>query len=284
MKRSAIIALAVASASASASAGIFQKRQVYDGPDSEDPEEQFSYYISDVCRPRNSTGGLDFNAPCNAMLAIQSQCEYGPNAFEKMFLIQPVDDGDIELDDPPMLSNETQRACICQSQHTDMMMGCLACYKEHGGTDEEVLKAPDQIQTAMDAYCKADEPATQQFEEVFMNAIGADDDETTYISPSTSASSTTFSDPIGNSTAVSLYYTPSVTGTAAYMPAVPTPESSGGDDASYTSTSVSDGQIVPTAAGSEGKASESDSGAAQTAMAQVGAMGAAGIAALMAAL
>jgi hypothetical protein len=87
---------------------------------------------------------------------------------------------------------------------------------------------------------------------------------------------------------------------AAYIPAIPTAESSGGN-VTYTSSMTSGGQIVPTAVGNErgqstgasqssGSAqssaatASSDAGAVQTAMAHSGAFGALGLAALIAAL
>jgi hypothetical protein len=86
---------------------------------------------------------------------------------------------------------------------------------------------------------------------------------------------------------------------AAYIPAMPTPESSGGN-VMYTTSQTSNGEIVPTAVGDERETSSgsaqsggaqsgsattaSDAGAMQTAMAQSVAFGALGLAALVAAL
>jgi hypothetical protein len=86
---------------------------------------------------------------------------------------------------------------------------------------------------------------------------------------------------------------------AAYIPAMPTPESSGGN-VTYTTSQTSNGEIVPTAVGDERETSSgsaqsggaqsgsattaSDAGAMQTAMAQSVAFGALGLAALVAAL
>lgn len=81
---------------------------------------------------------------------------------------------------------------------------------------------------------------------------------------------------------------------------MPTAESSGGN-VTYTTSMTSDGQIVPTAVGNEREQStgsstssgsaqsgsataSSDAGAMQTAMAHSGALGALGLAALIAAL
>ncbi|KAM0719083.1 hypothetical protein Q7P37_004988 [Cladosporium fusiforme] len=284
MKQSAIIALAVAGASAN----VFNKRQLFDVP-SEGPEEAFNDHVSQVCSPRTSTGHMDLNAPCNALLTIQYQCSYGSSVPD--ILQEPDTEDDME-DTPTLLSKETQRDCICQSQHNDMISGCLACFKEHGSTEPGLDATADDIFTIMDKYCKADEPPTKDyFMAIYEIAENADKSSSTEVS-STSTAPATFSDPIGNATDVSLYFTPSVTGTAAYMPVLPTAESSGAN-ATYTSVSTSDGQIVPTAAGGDSgdgsgsdnaSATESDSGAVQTAMAQVGAMGALGVAALMAAL
>lgn len=285
MKQFAITALAIASSSAS----IFDKRQLFEASEPTQ-EDQFNAQIQSVCLPHNSSDMLDFNAPCNALRAIQAQCMIGSDGL-KYLNPQHAD----EYDDPDQLPVETQRACICQSQHTDMMIGCFACFKEHGSTNVEFVTTPDKIHSFMEDYCDADKPA-RDYANAIIELAPEDEDDTSSTTSSASSAATTFTDPIGNTTDVSLYYTPSVTGTAAYIPAVPTPESSGAN-ATYTSTSTSDGQIVPTAAGasgndegagseetSGGSTTESDSGAMQTAMAQAGAVGAMGIAALMAAL
>jgi hypothetical protein len=91
---------------------------------------------------------------------------------------------------------------------------------------------------------------------------------------------------------------------AAYIPAMPTPESSGAN-VTYTTSKTMSGEIVPTAVGDERETSSgsaqsgsaqsgsaksgsattaSDAGAMQTAMAQSVAFGALGLAALVAAL
>lgn len=294
MKRSILVSLAVAGASAS----LF-KRQLWDVPE-EGSEEAFNRQIEQVCRPSNTTSFTatpDLNAPCNALMVIQYQCLYGPGMLD--YIIRPEAVGE-DREEPTLLSNETQRDCICQSQHTDMLKGCMACFKEHGSTDSEMDVTEDKIQSIMDDYCKADNVPTQSFDMVFYDSFEDDEEDESSTISSASAASTTFSDPLNNATDVSLYFTPSVTGSAAYMPAIPTPESSG-VNASYTSVSTSGGQIVPTAAGASGSgseseqssgseesgsasATESDSGAMQTAMAQAGVFGAVGIAALMAAL
>lgn len=284
MKQFAITALAIAGSSAS----ISDKRQLFEASEPTQ-EDQFNAQIQSVCLPRNSSDMLDFNAPCNALRAIQAQCMIGSDGL-KYLNPQHAD----EYDDPDQLPVETQRACICQSQHTDMMIGCFACFKEHGSTNVEFVTTPDKIHSFMEDYCDADKPA-RDYANAIIELAPEDEDDTSSTTSSDSSAATTFTDPIGNTTDVSLYYTPSVTGTAAYIPAVPTPEGSVAN-ATYTSMSTSDGQIVPTAgasgndgsAGSEetsgGSTTESDSGAVQTAMAQAGAMGAMGIAALMAAL
>lgn len=288
MKQFLIIALAIAGTSASSIDQLLQAPAA-------GSEEDFNEQVSQICLPRNSSNLPDQNAPCNALMAIQLRCIYGSDALEIISGSQ-----DVDTREPRKLPVDTQRTCICSSQHTDMVLGCFACFKEHGSTDPEIGTDPDKVQSFMEDYCDVNKPA-RDYANAIIELAPEDEEDISSTASSESSAATTFSDPIGNATDVSLYYTPSVTGTPAYMPGIPTPESSGAS-ATYTSTSISDGQIVPTAvaneneaAGSEesgsgseatgsGTSTESDSGAVQTAMAQVGAAGAVGIVALMAAL
>jgi hypothetical protein len=193
------------------------------------------------CFPHNATGNLDFNAPCNQFEAIMDQCSYGPRALD--LLSQPRDTipnhfGQEWQEQSP----ETQRACICQSQMADVASGCAACFKAHEHHYMPRLIKGLYHPTMFQQYCDADFTVTQGFaefsNEAWENRRPGPGEEESYDAPYTG-------EPLSTSTEVYFYYTLSVTRSDAYDIAVPTPDSAG--DATYTTTRVSDGQIVPTA-------------------------------------
>ena len=194
-------------------------------------------YLTQICRPLNSTGYVDLNAPCNVLDLLNIECIYG---------LQHLDLGkDYDFSSPKnehFIEQHTasQRLCACESQFWDSLQGCAACYREHGGGME--YTAPSSYISSMSsAYCAATATPTLgliDFEESWYTISAF---SSILSSATAEAKTSTFSDPIGNKTAVSLYYTPEVTGTAALhvgLKANSTP----------TSTNVVNGQIVPTAA------------------------------------
>ena len=232
-------------------------------------------YLTEVCLPLNSTGYPDYNAPCNAMLAIQYQCAFGPE--QGLALINSVfgPNADSSSDDFPVpqeRDNSTQRACVCSSQFFSQVTGCLACQKGHGDSSAEGV-TPQYLSSISSQYCAASVTPTAALADYLANIA-----EPT----STNTATSSFSDPIGNKTAVSYYWTPSVTGTAAYL--IPT---------STGALSTSDGQIKPTATvnnaagtsdngGAAGTSTSSRGAAAQTqAAAMAGVIGLAGFVALL---
>ncbi|EME48038.1 hypothetical protein DOTSEDRAFT_105468, partial [Dothistroma septosporum NZE10] len=242
-------------------------------------------YISSVCSPTNSTGYPDWSAPCNAAQAIEVQCMYGEAYFQQLLTQygaggsltkrQSSDSGDDQ--DAPMQSNATQRTCICQSQFWDQASGCADCFKTHGASEADAGLTNNDIASLSSQYCAASTTPTlgldQWFFQYAQSAIST--------SATTSAASSSFSDPIGNKTDVSLYFTPSVTGSAAYVVAQAT-------GSTMSSASAVSGQIKATAsannAAASGKASStsSGSGAGRTEAAAVaGLIGVAGLVALL---
>lgn len=229
--------------------------------DKRDSADDAMTHLLDACYPMsNSTeddGAYDMNAPCNTYAAIVYKCTWNPDDDNLL-----EDEGTWDLQPQ---SSETQRDCICQSQHDDQVAGCMACMKAHGGLEGEHWYEMDVIEPAMSDYCNAEATPTEGYLDMVETLLASE-------TPATSTESWTFSDPIGaDVTAVSEYYTPSITGSAA-IPSMPTPETSGGN-VTYASVKTSDGQIVPTAS--------ADSGAMPAAMGGVGAIG---IAALVAVL
>jgi hypothetical protein len=183
------------------------------------------YGSSYACFPRNSAGQRDYNAPCNQFYAIGAQCKYGPQGVD-------IDVANTEGWQPQ--SPETQRTCICQSQMTDAVVGCMACLnlrKEPHlfGDGGDAWKGFWQTKTQQ--YCEVDLTPIQGFVDYFRDALfetfGEDDlDDTSSVEQ----------DPLGSSTDVSIYYTMSVTRSDAYDISVPTPDSAG--EVAYTTTRI----------------------------------------------
>jgi len=198
MNRLTVLTLAFAGAHA----GGLIKRQYDDYED----------YIDGVCRPGDDgTDNFDWSAPCNAVMSIQYECIYGAEYGDFLRNPPPSDDPRWEDDAeaPTEQPYEAQRVCICQSQFVDQTTGCMKCNQAHGGVEGEDWFDMSLVDTAMKKYCDASTPATEGFANYFFNLVEGGDETTS----SSAAESSTFSDPIGNKTDVSLYFTPSVTGT-----------------------------------------------------------------------
>ena len=195
MNHLTILALALAGANA---AGL-SKRQYSESDD----------YLQQVCAPADEAGNRDWSAPCNAVLSIQYECGYG-TAGGELIRNPPRDIDDQYGDDdegPPEQPYDAQRICVCQSQFRDQVTGCMKCFKDHGGVEGNDWFSPSLIDPAMNDYCNASAPATESFADFLFTHVMPDGET------DTESESSTFSDPIGNKTDVSLYFTPSVTGT-----------------------------------------------------------------------
>lgn len=212
--------------------------------------------LAEACYPGFSEQKIDFTAPCAALQVIQAQCVWGPEAGEwiKKVLGRPVgtDGPEFISEDWEQQPLDVQRACYCSSQHADMVLGCGACFASHGvELADMVVYLATANATAVDEfekmYCAADvEPTQDNMIAAFDVLLGQDYD---YTKPRPTASATA-SDSLGNATAVSLYFTASVS--SAYSVDMPTASSSASQTHAnawytYTSLSTSDGLIVPTA-------------------------------------
>ncbi|EME85668.1 uncharacterized protein MYCFIDRAFT_213948 [Pseudocercospora fijiensis CIRAD86] len=217
-------------------------------------------YLASVCQPYNSTNMPDLNAPCNAIAAIQGECIYGPE-----YLSVPNSNGDRDFGDISTQSNETQRVCLCESQFWDLATGCFSCYKKHGGEMDGAGTISDgTVSSISSKYCAATmTPTAGLADYLFALASSLEPSSTQTGSAQTSVS---YLDSIGNKTEVSYYYTPSVTGSAAWLVGQPT---GSGSSAVYSTTNVHDGQIRATAsannaAASGGSGTRTGSGAQST--------------------
>ena len=94
-----------------------------------------------------------------------------------------------------------QRLCVCESNFFDLWHACADCYVAHG--------VPDPTKNITDfrqQYCAVDVKPTA---DIF-------DETTAVLRSSTTPLPTAFTDPIPNSTAVSVYFTPTITGSEAW--------------------------------------------------------------------
>jgi hypothetical protein len=262
-----------ASASARASSSLLKRAgfSLNCDPNNFECQRREMIYFTEICMPTNETGFPDFNAPCNAVSAIELECIYGASGLATWLAeLQGSTDSSYGIDDStPMLSNTTQRDCICQSQIFNGMTGCTDCYLKHGMSQADYANEgpafePSLISSFSSSYCAATNTPTLGFQDVAYN-IASTFLTATATDVSSSALTSTFTDPLGNNTAVSLYFTPSVTGTAAYVVAEATVTPSNGTVTSGSSTSESvatnsAGQIVATAAASNAGTSGSGNG------------------------
>jgi hypothetical protein len=202
-------------------------------------------YLNSICLPGFQSKDIDLNAPCNMALYIGIECVYGskPNITKH------------GIEDPrgPMVSNHTQQLCICESQYFESTIGCESCFNKHGGSSNAGIALPlNVISSLSSAYCAA--TATPIGIDDFQNSYMQKPQFSTLFPSSSSGTSVTatFSDPLANSTAISLYYTATVTGSEALDVGVFT-------GTGTTTTLVSDGQIVATAAANNVKTTASTS-------------------------
>lgn len=226
-----------------------------------EPEEMELDALIKVCYP-GVPEQIDWTAPCPAMQAVQGQCTWGPEALEwlqkRIMSKTEYYIPDTWIPQPPKI----QQACYCSSQWADVVVGCAACYEAHGGSKEfSSMSMLTSNATAMREwsaqYCDANlKPTADSFSDAMYKALGMSDDVPDNGTDSwDTESSSTLSDPLANATAVSLYYTASVS--SAYVVALPTASSSANQSHSnawYASISLqtSDGHIVPTAVAAKG--------------------------------
>lgn len=268
-----------------------------------DEDEGGSEQLYAACFPGILDNQTDWTAPCPAMQAIQGQCTWGPDALDAVKRIVDSQGSETDLIDETweMQPPDLMRACLCSSQYEDMVLGCGACLAGYGLRQSSVRRLGiTSNATIMNEwsklYCDASKtPNEDSFSDAYeIISGGADDGDDAFDS---SSASSTVTASVSRATAVSIYFTPSVS--SAYIVALPTASSSANQTHpnawyTYSSLSTSDGQIVPTAVaakasgGGGGGSSESGdstasggsttakaAGAMQTAMVGAGAIGAA---------
>jgi len=209
-------------------------------------EEQNAAYLTNICIPSDPDTGLPTaDTPCMAISALYYQCVYDVDVYSNITAAKPKHRRQTSDDDEPVeQSPSAQRTCICESQFFDQVTGCMDCYKAHGGIENIDYVPPASFIAVSSSYCAASSTPTQDFEHYFGGLVGM-----SASAASADATATPVSDPIGNKTDVSLYFTPSVSYPAVLSVAQPTVPSNGNSTVvSYASSNVVSGQIVPTAA------------------------------------
>jgi hypothetical protein len=221
------------------------------------PEEiEEAKRIVATCYPGYFENKIDWTAPCAAVQIIQAECTWGPDARQKL---QDMFGQTASGEEPGFLPEDweqqpldVQRACFCSSQYADIVLGCGACLATHG-VELDVMASyiatsnTTAVEEFTKMYCDADmDPTSDNAPAAFDVLLGQREN----YAVSVSAAPSTASDSLGTATAVSLYFTPSVS--SAYTVDMPTASSSADQTHpnawyTYTSLSTSDGLIVPTA-------------------------------------
>ena len=246
-----------------------------------------------------SSGVPDLNVPCNAYTLLTAKCVFGNNVtMGQVFGNNPAGLGNWHQQ-----SNATQRDCVCGSQLFNQLQGCMACEKAHGINEFDgnsgYLPAP-YISSISSAYCAASSTPTEGFADfIYQWAAQTNSPQLSSIESAGSAQekTSTFSDPIGNKTAVSLYFTPSVMGSQAVAQLTSSPitgtagvhtvsgqivatgGASGSASGSGMSTGTASGSATGTSSGSASAAATSKSGVGKKECAAAGAV--VGLAALV---
>jgi hypothetical protein len=212
-------------------------------PDSSQCQEAQDTYISAICSPNNASGAYDMNAPCNQVLVLTSECIYGSQGLVAIISEGNKGPAGIGSENAVPFSNDTQRDCICESHFFDALSGCNDCWRGHGASFDLYLPVT-AITSVSSSYCAVSNSPTLGFGDMLYGYVTQSPSTTTTASNSAVS---TFSDAIGNDTAVSKYFTPSVTGTAAWSVAQATQST---QNTASASLATSSGQIVPTAVSS----------------------------------
>lgn len=191
-------------------------------------------YLDSVCSPPTANASLDLTYPCNQQTILREQCTYG-KTLDQIWNTTSGDWAKNPGDGWTAQSVENQRLCACESDFFDTLAGCSDCYSTHGATID--LYDEDAVSSISSSYCAASATPTVGLEKMLAK-YGNDTASSVLSVASDKASTSTFSDPMMGSTAVSYYYTPAVTGTAVFDIAGVT------KGAEPTETNVSHGQIT----------------------------------------
>lgn len=228
MHRIPLVALFASLATATLLGRDVSQKECKKHPNSRECENK---YLQNICAPGLSNADTNLKAPCNIHAYIGLECTYGQKIN--------VNKNGLEIPTGKTKSNSTQRLCICESEYFNAALGCVACFQAHGGAQDEPVPS-SVINSLSSAYCAATATPSLgifDYQQVYLDKPQF----SSLLSSSSGTATSTFSDPIGNKTDVSLYWTAPVTGTAI----LDIGEFTG--TAKPTTTDVLKGEIVATA-------------------------------------
>ena len=166
-----------------------------------------------MCMPQKANGSLDLTAPCNQWAILLQSCTSGlpPSDIYNSTVGTTL----LYSTDSPPQSPANQRLCACESYYFDTMAGCNACWAAHGANDKFLYS--DNILTSMSSsYCAATATPSGGIHDM-LSQWNKGPVASSVISAGRAETSTSpFSDPLAGKTAVSLYTTPAVTGSAIF--------------------------------------------------------------------
>jgi hypothetical protein len=189
--------------------------------------------LHSMCSPPTADAVYNLTFPCNQNDVIQTQCYYG-RTFDEVWNSTTGDYVNTSSWTPQGPLN--QRLCACESQLFDTLAGCNSCYKAHGAGLGRLDEA--EVSSMSSSYCAASSTPTVGLLHMMSEYFNSPQVTSKLHSAISEAKTSTYSDPLAGSTAVSYYYTPSVTGTAVFNIAGVT------HGATPTTTKVADGQIT----------------------------------------
>lgn len=189
--------------------------------------------LNEVCTPSTANAIMNLTFPCNQNDVIELQCYYG-RTFDEIWNSTAGDYANTTGWTPQDPLN--QRLCACESEFFDTLVGCQACYAAHGDGVGRLSNA--EISSMSSSYCAASSTPTVGLLHMMSDFYLSPGVVSSMESQVSAARTSTYSDPLAGSTAVSCYYTPSVTGTAVFNIAGVT------QGAKPTETNVEHGQIT----------------------------------------
>lgn len=228
-------------------------------------------------------GTANLDAPCWVVQTILLECRYGRLLTDFSAEDGTLYPGTTEWINDPEQSPRDQQVCLCQSQWWAEVEGCLKCGAAHGASG--VVSAPSaaQLSSLSSSYCAASRTPSPALLGPLITQVSA-------FPPGASSlwySSTRLCDPLSSKTAVSLYFTPSVTGNAAWTVGEGYPDGDAWPTTPITTTgssvNIMNGQIVATPTSTS--AASTGSGTRETPAAEkVAVAGVVGLAAMVALL
>lgn len=181
------------------------KRQYNSSDEDVSPGQE---YFEEVCLPLDTSDNPDLSTPCWQVQSIEWQCIYGSEtSYDQTSVSNSSGSGNWSA-----LPPREQQLCFCDSEFWQAIDGCVACADSHGVTGAIPDFSPGAVSSFSASYCAASNTATVELADALYTGLAS------YITSSYPIiTATTFTDPIGNKTEVSRYWTASATGASATM-------------------------------------------------------------------